>query len=267
MFGADEITISEPLLPARIWTPLIGSPGRPQPANSWEAVAYNATSIADEAYASLARNLSMSLREAGIRLRDASDEYHRQLRAALARAQPVGRRFSNIPLSDLRLAFHSLLAAMGSARDYLAGIAGLHAGAPANVNGMARLIDWADKGANAAARSDPLLAAILAAWRPADGDRWLFDIGEYRNLFLHREPLGATDAARWMTLVERGTVHGPIRELQLLVPSSAGASTSIDALKRFVELSTRLCTFCNQALSHARYSDAPPHVTIVSSEN
>src|SRR2546421_4578504 len=69
----------------------------------------------DSDYGGLARNLAVSLRAAGLQIRNASDEYHKQLLAGLASGQSVGRRFQNVPMDDLHLTFHSALAEMASA--------------------------------------------------------------------------------------------------------------------------------------------------------
>jgi hypothetical protein len=121
LFGADEITAHDPNLPARIWTPLLGPPLLAHSASdTWGMIKSTARMAGDDAYAGLAGNLAVGLRAAGLQLRNASDEYYKQLVAALASGRGVGLRFKNIPMIDLHLAFHSALSEMTSARDYLA---------------------------------------------------------------------------------------------------------------------------------------------------
>jgi hypothetical protein len=67
VFGADDISMSDPLLPARVWQPLVGPLLlKHQPADSWSLIVPQAMDASDAEYATLARNLSMSLRAAGI---------------------------------------------------------------------------------------------------------------------------------------------------------------------------------------------------------
>src|SRR5258706_271130 len=73
LFGADEFTSIDPNLPARIWTPLLGLPRLAHAANdSWAMISSSARAAGDEGYARLARSLSVSLRAAGLQLRNAS---------------------------------------------------------------------------------------------------------------------------------------------------------------------------------------------------
>jgi hypothetical protein len=162
LFGGDEITSTDPNLPSRIWTPLLGQPRLAHAANdSWAMISSRARAAGDEGYARLARSLSVSLRAAGLQLRNASDEYNKQLEAALARGQEVGSRFSNLAMDDLHLAFHALLSEMGSARDYLARVASLRVNAPDNIDALARLRQWTERPVNSAALSDALVQRLL----------------------------------------------------------------------------------------------------------
>jgi hypothetical protein len=256
VFGGDEISEIEPLLPTRIWTPLL--PRLPHTAaDTWAWVAAASHAAGDADYAALARNVSISLRAAGIRLRDASDEYHRQLVAALARGEAPGLRFSNFALTDLHLAFHSLLSEMGGARDYLASIAARRVGAPPGIDALNRLAGWVAKPAGRSAAGDPLVAAMLAAWDKSGLDPWLHDLGEYRNLFLHREPLGASERARWISLAERAGPLGRILLVQMQVEARPGTLQTCDALERFVDLHARLCRLADLAAGHAKHAPRP----------
>jgi len=126
LFGGDELSGLDTRLISRSWTSLDGAhSGGLKPEQLWGAIAWNADQDGDARYAVLARNIAFSLHASGIRLRDASDRYHDQLMAAIDRKVPPGQRFSNIPMHDLRLAFHSVLSELASARDYLAAALGL----------------------------------------------------------------------------------------------------------------------------------------------
>lgn len=258
LFGADEIASIDPHLPARIWTPLLGQPRLAYAANdSWAMISTSAQAAGEPGYARLARSLSVSLRAAGLQLRNASDEYNKQLEAALAGGRQVGTRFSNLAMDDVHLAFHALLSEMASARDYLARVAGLRAGAPDNVDALARLRQWASRPVNAAGLSDALVQRLLEASDVASSDPWLHDVGEYRNLFLHREHIGAI--APWLVLEQRDCPAGQIRTIAMAISERPGAQITCDALTRFVELHARLCRLADFAAQLAPF-DATPQV-------
>jgi hypothetical protein len=257
LFGAEEITAVDPNLPARIWTPLLGLPKLPHAANdTWAMISLSARAAGDEGYARLARSLSVSLRAAGLQLRNASDEYNRQLEAALARGQQVALRFANISMIELHLAFHSVLSEMASARDYLAQIAGRRVNAPNRIDALARLRDWAGRPVNSAAQSDALAHRLFEASDAATPDPWLADITEYRNLFLHREHIGAM--APWLVIEERDSPVGPVRTVVMAIDTRPGSEVRCDALTRFVDLYGRLCRLADFAAGLAPFAATPP---------
>ena len=258
-FGVEEISETDPNLPSRIWRPLFGLPQlKHQPADTWGMITSSAHRGGDPAFAMLARYISISIRSAGLQLRNASNEYHRQLFAALSSGQSVGRRFSNVPLSDLHLSFHSLLSEMGSTRDYLAQMAARRVNAPTKIDALNRLTDWLGKRANASAASDPLIAALLQAIDTSGPDPWLHDVGEYRNLFLHREPLGANDHARWLKLTEASSRYGLVLQLTLEIGLRPGNPQTCDGLSRFVDLHDQLCRLADFAATLAPFPAEPP---------
>jgi hypothetical protein len=206
----------------------------------------------DAEYASLARNLSMSLRAAGIRLRDTSDEYHRQLVAGLVRRQEPGRRFQNVAISDLHLACHSLLSEMGSARDYLAAIVANQIGAPSNIDALSRLTNWIDNPAGRSHANNPTVSAMLDAWDKSKADPWLYDLTEYRNVFLHREPLGANNQARWLSLIECESHFRKVFSAQMLLLVRSGSTQVVDGLTRFANLHGKMCRLADFVASHAK---------------
>jgi hypothetical protein len=258
-FGKDQISQTDPLLPARVWMPILGPPELAhQPADTWAWIVAAAHAAGDNEYGMLARKVSFSLRAAGVRLRDASDEYHRQLTAALARKQAAGRRFRNTSMTDLHLAFHSLLSEMGSVRDYLAAVAARRVQAPPRIDAMTRLAGWALKPAGRTAIPDPLVAAMLDGWDETRPDPWLYELGEYRNQFLHREPLGTNQEARWLSLAERLSGNRRVMVMQMRIQSPPGSAQLCDALDRFADLHARMCRLADFAATHAKY---PPQVT------
>jgi hypothetical protein len=199
------------------------------------------------------------MRAAGIRLRDASDEYHRQLIAALDRQQLADRRFSNFAMADLQLAFHSLLSEMGSARDYMAAIVGMTLGAPAKIDAASRLVSWLEKPVNAAAASDPQAQMIVHACNENGPDGWLHDLGEYRNQFLHREPLSVSKSGKFLKVVERHSTYGRIVLLQMQILVRPQGTDLCDALERFVDLHSRFCLLATTIANQAKYPTQIPH--------
>lgn len=262
VFGADEITEKERRLPTRVWTPLLGVPLlRHQPADTWALIARAARLKNDIDYAKIAANISFSLRAAGMRLRDASDEYHRQLLAALERGQPGSLRFKNVAMLDLHLAFHSLLAELASTRDYLATFAARRIGAPNRIDALNRLIDWLEK-SDDSIKSDPIALALDRAYNTEGEDPWLFDLSEYRNLFLHREPIGTNEHAQWLTTKEHANVHGVALLIEMLVPASSKSTTTCEALVRFIELHAKMCRLADFVASFSLYKAEPIQIEV-----
>ena len=258
LFGADEISGDDPDLPIRVWTPLFGLPRvAHQPSDTWGMIASASRALGDISYAKLSRSLAVSLRAAGLQIRNASDEYNKQLSAALRRGQSVGTRFTNLPLLELHLAFHSVVAEMASARDYIAQVSARRVKAPDRIDALNRLKDWVEKPANVATRNDPLIARLLDASNSEQADPWLSDLTEYRNLFLHREHIGAM--AKWLMIEERDTNVGSVRSIMLSINTRPDAETTCDALTRFVDLYGRLCRLADLAASLAPYPPTPLH--------
>src|SRR5665213_408043 len=261
LFGGDQISGLETALLSRVWTPLDGPhDGRLQPADQWSAISGNADKAGDKRYAAFAAHIAFSLRAAGIRLRDASDHYHHQLRAAIADKRKPGGRFSNIPMRDLQLAFHSVLSELASARDYLAAALANRIGAPEKIDAMNRFADWLSAPSRAHLRSEPVVATMLQAYDSGTKDPWLHELTQYRNLFLHQQPLGSSGAAPWLRYDERehSGVIFPFIEMPLGTddPSAPGR----DALLRFVDLHRRMTALLDAAVPHAPYPATLPQI-------
>ena len=256
LFGGDQQSGLEGPLVTRVWTPLDGPhAGGFQPADLWRAIARNAHEAGDTEYALLARHISYSLTAAGIRLRDASDGYHSQLMAAVQSNAEDGGRFANIPMQDIQLAFHSVLSELASTRDYLAASVALKLGAPAKIDAMNRFKDWISAASRTHLATGPLVAAMLAAYDPDSADPWLHQLTEYRNLYLHRAPLGsatlATSALLNYAVVEHTGLGFPRISMPLDVsdPSAPGQ----DALTRFLQLYRAMTKLAKLAADHAPY--------------
>lgn len=259
LFGGDQVSGFETKLISRAWTPLDGPhDGTLQPAVLWAAIGGNAERAGAETYARLARNISFSLHAAGIRLRDASDHYRDQLVAAMEQHQP-GERFANVQMLDLQLAFHSVLSELASARDYLAAIFASKVGAPPSIDALSRLDKWLEPASRAGLRKEPIIREMFAAYEPDNGDPWLRQLTEYRNQFLHRNPFGAANGARWLRYDVR-EAHGiqfPVIELPLGREDSSAPGQ--DALLRFVQLYRKMTSLLGAAVAQAAFPATLPH--------
>jgi hypothetical protein len=233
-----------------------------QPADLWSAIAGTADEAGDGDYATLARHISFSLHAAGIRLRDASDGYRAQLINAIHEGQEAGRRFSNIPMRDLQLAFHSVLSELASARDYLAAALASKLGAPARVDALNRLAEWLEAASRADLRERPVVREMLAAYDPTSASPWLHQLTEYRNVFLHRRPLGAQSASQFLRyeIVMQKGVGYPRIEMPLGAedPSAPGQ----DALTRFIDLYRAMTDLLRAAAANAPYESALPNFVV-----
>lgn len=263
VFGAEERPVDFDV-PARMWRRLPDKNAVPfQAADRWGFVATHAQRSGDGEYARIAASIATSLRAAGVQLRNLSDCYYDQLLGALKRKDQAGSRFANIALTELHIACHALTAELGSARDYLSMVAAQRVSAPDRIDALNRLVDWATKSANASAAEDPLVAQMVAGFDKNGGDPWLWEIGEFRNTFLHRLPLGLTDSAKLLTLREIATRNGPVQSITLEIEAPIGSGKFADALGLFAKLSARLDDLAHFAVPLARYPAKPPVFTAI----
>mgnify|MGYP000427481395 CR=1 FL=1 len=263
-FGADEIILDDPHLLTRVWEPFVGLKPLPGlPTELWGNIAHHASRAGDENYATLARYITVCLRAADIRLRDISDGYGAQLLSALVNGTKVGHRFENIPLADLHLAIHSLVAEMGAARDYLAALVGHQLGAPSTKDSLARLIDWLSADARSEEAKDPAARLLMAGWND-ETDPWLKQLTGYRNLFLHRGPMGARGIESAPRLEAFASPYGEVRTLILPIPRSSESEHTVDALTQFVRLHWQMFRLAADLAGRASY---PMHSVVVTSDD
>jgi len=198
VLGVDSVDDPKSALRTRMWYPLSATTQKIQAAaDLWSNVSQNHDEHADPKDVSLARYLSFSLRAAGIRIRDASDQYHKQLRAAVREKARDGKRFSNVPMLDLALAIHAALSELGSARDYLATWFARRLGAPSKSDSLARLLDWLPKGPDKGLW--PIgLSELYEAMEPTATEPWAHHLTMLRNLHIHRQPVGLVSNSHWM---------------------------------------------------------------------
>lgn len=259
VFGGDQHSDTDKRLPSRIWTPLEvpRAPGL-QPADLWRAIGHNAEADGDSAYATFAHHIGHSLHAAGIRLRDASDHYLAQLQGAIDEKSRAGRRFSNIPMLDLQVAFHSVFSELASARDYLAASLAHKLGAPGRIDAMNKLADWAGAVSRAELATRPVVAEMLAAYDREGADPWLFQLGEYRNTFLHRAPFGAANGAAWLVYDEVDHNGMTFPRISLPLGDSDPFTPGTDALTRFIGLYRAMTRLAGLAVQHSPHEASLP---------
>lgn len=198
VLGVDSIDDPKSALRTRLWYPMSATTPRIQAAaDLWSNVSQNCEDDVDPKDVSLARYIAFSLRAAGIRIRDASDQYHKQLRAAVRERSQDGNRFSNVPMLDLALAIHAALSELGSARDYLAAWFARRLGAPSKIDSLAHLLRWLPLGQDEA--TWPIgLRELNEAANSATQDPWAYHLSKLRNLHMHRQPVGLMSNSHWM---------------------------------------------------------------------
>lgn len=259
LFGGDVHSGLEKSLPSRIWTPIDDpNSGEMQAADLWRGISHNAIAAEDSRYSELSSYIAFSLTAASVRLRDASDHYHSQLLLAVEDNRQPGDRFSNVPMLDIQIAFHSVLSELASARDYLAALIAYTLGAPGKIDAMNRLVDWLSQSAQSEHGSHPIVQAIANA-RDRDGsDPWLYHLTEYRNQALHKRPFGQSSAARWLVYNVMATEGFAVPFISLPVDQSPLETTVGEALHQFVYLFRKMNHFLRLCASKSKYPSTPP---------
>jgi hypothetical protein len=247
---------------AEVWRPTVPlSDQQLHAGDTWSALSHQARLAGDAVFAEMARNLSVSIHAAGVRLRDVARAHHEQLGWALLVHKKPGSRFSNMAMTDLYLAFHSLASELCSARDYLANIAAVMAGAKDSVESMARLETWLGQPANARHATEPLVALLMAQMGSKKVPGWLRDLGTVRNTMLHRQPMGANPAAGALRMGEIATRKGSLRPLRLVAQDPA-IPEGPDPFGELVTLYNRFEMLAIEASRLVPHRAEPPLVTV-----
>lgn len=263
LFGGDQQNDVDKQLISRVWTPLDGpSKVEMQPADLWSCISSNAYDAGDKDYAVLARHISFSVHAAGIRLRDASDGFQAQLFAAIDAKRKTGERYTNIPVADIHLAFHSVLSELASARDYLATALASRLGAPARIDALNRFSDWLAAPSRSHHRTEPVIKEMLQALDTKSTNPWLHMLTEYRNTFLHRRPLGSQQSSQFLiySIYERRQI--PFPKVELPLGDNDAFAPGTDALKHFIGIYREMTGFARLAAQHAPYDSSPKHFMV-----
>lgn len=214
--GTNQINEGSGPERSQFWYPTIGSiRASEQSSDSWSAISNQAHIAQDKEYSCIARYLCISLRSASLRLRDVSNLHKEQLEWALLRHRRSGERFANIALHDLYLSMHSLLAEMCSARDYLVQLAAKRIGAKPGTDSLAKLQEWLKKEKNRSARDDAMIQLLTNAVGSKESPGWLAQLGEMRNMFIHRQPMAAHPDSAALLFRSIATKHGFLPSVRL----------------------------------------------------
>ncbi|QDE39910.1 hypothetical protein FIV34_12150 [Luteibacter pinisoli] len=202
---------------SEVWRPDVPpSPQQLHAADSWGVLANVSRSMGDLVFSDIARSVSVCIHAAGVRVRDLANAHHEQLRWALMAGKKPGAAFSNLAVTDLHLAFHSLAGELCSARDHLAHIAAIGCGAKESIDSLAWLERWVAKPVNAASAQHPLVALLMTQMGTVASPGWLRVLGEFRNTVMHRRPMGADPARGALAISVSPTPIGPVSTVRLV---------------------------------------------------
>lgn len=228
-------------------------------ADSWGTIGHQAAKAGDTRYAEAASYVCANLRAAGLRLRDVSDGYHKQLNWALAEKRSHGTWFSNAALQDLYADFHSLASELSSARDHVARIAAMHVGAPDRIESLSRLEEWIEKPVNQIHAANPMVHALLDALGTKTTPGWLRIMGDQRNEMLHRIPMSANKSVTGLVLEQVQTSLGMVSKIRLAEPLNKTplSKQPQDPLIDLSLFSSNLEVLCRAIWKHAKYPAVP----------
>mgnify|MGYP000899707552 FL=1 len=135
-------------------------------------------------------------------------------------------------------------------------------GAPAKIDAMNRFADWLGAVSRKDLRTNVVVAQMLAAYDSSSADPWLWQLTEYRNLFLHRRPFGSDEKPQFLTyeVVSSAGVDYP----RIALPLSDGdpSAPGQDALARFIVLYRAMTSLGKLAADNAPYAADPPLFTV-----
>lgn len=265
LIGHEEHTKIDSDLDQPIWY-LFENPNRAD--DVWSGIGNTAREMGNEDMANLARNVAFALRTSALRLRDCSREYAWQNHYAIQRKIRPDGRFSNIKSFDLDMALHSLLADIGTARDYLAHFISRYILVDdPPVDSMAKLYNRTKKAGltslDLPARQ--LLEAVLVICDPKHPHGWMAQVSEFRNIIIHRAPLqslsnaGAFIHAKTLNIGNKaayqiyfGVPHNPfLRE-----------SPQVDALTHFHWFLLRLREFAHLVAKTSEIRPTIPDIKV-----
>ncbi len=169
----------------------------------WSAIAYAGHQQRNTLLSEQARSIGFSLIASSLRLRDISNEYHRQLRFALVGEVKENCRFGNTEQFDLFLALHSFFAEMCSARDFLARFIALFIHKAGDFSQMSKYYKYLAKQDS----TDDLGKRILSICDKKNADGWMARLGQLRDNIIHSAPLHQQNQSEMIMLQYQETPY------------------------------------------------------------
>lgn len=211
----------------------------------WSQIAYGAYLAGETIKAEIAGRIAFALAAASRRLRDVSEQYYFQNRAACEARLAPDAGFSNLATFDLYLAIHSCLMEMASARDYLARFIAVDVIKGASSESMSGLRkEIIKKGL-----SHPLGSLVVSICDKTAGG-WMAQLSEYRDIVVHRSPVTAITQNDYATCREIGLLGGAsLRAINVGLPADAFSlkgPSFVDALERLNQLLRLLIAFSRE---------------------
>lgn len=246
--------------PQEFWRPAVqAAEGKFHAADLWGALSYNANLNKDQKFSDVARFLSVSISAAGVRLRDVARAHHNQLQWALLDGREPTHRYSNLAMTDLYLAFHSLASELCSARDHLARIAAMGCGLKESIESLSRLEGWVIDTLKKGGTVTHLIALLMTALGPKESPGWLRTMGDVRNAMMHRQPMAANPEAAYLCLMKTDTDIGPIHTIRLVSHQSSEGADPFGQLLAFYNAFERLAITASGS-EYVPYKAELPHI-------
>jgi hypothetical protein len=218
-------------------------------ADHWSAIAHTSRQAGNLDVADLAKHVAFAFRVSELRLRGCSREYACQNDYAVVEKIKPNGRFWNFKSFDLDMALHSLLADMGTARDYLGHFISRHVlreDKPSD--SMAKLYDRAKRSKLTISERThgDLIEKILQICDPGSAEGWMARLSEFRNIIIHRAPIGSIANEHYLTAKTLRAKDNEAFQIFFGIPRdpiSAPNVDYVDALMHFLDLFRRLREF------------------------
>lgn len=215
----------------------------------WAQIAYGAHLAGDTTKTEIAGRVAFALAAASRRLRDVSEQYYFQNRAACEAGLAPGIGFENLGTFDLYLAIHSCLTEMASARDYLARFI------------AADVINGASSVSMSGLRTEIIkktlshpLGTLIVNICDKSAAGWMAQLSEYRDIVVHRSPVTSITENDYAVSQETTLPTGAsLRAVYVGIPSNPFSLSSpqfIDALERLNQLLRMLIEFSREVARH-----------------
>lgn len=200
-------TEESPRLPSprtRIWYPFnygrLNLSGFQCSSDYWGGIKTSLGEAGDHKGEALARKIAFQARASALRLRDISDEYHKQLQFSFHDSKRNARRFTNIETESLYLSLHSFLYEICALRDYLASFAHKYVfKQESEIQYFSSLVKKLRENAIEHELADVMLAAANDKLDPG----WLFRLSSLRNQIAHGAPIHHGTNAGWVNIIKR----------------------------------------------------------------